>query len=99
MPNQTHCCKLMNEFLSDKRIPLHYDPIMREYFLPLKNSKAIQLIFYCPWCGSKLPKDLGEEFLDILEKEYGLEHNLDILENANLPKEFKSDKWWQKRKL
>lgn len=94
-----HCCKLMDTFLEDKRIPLQYNPITREYSIPLKGSSAIQLIFYCPWCGKKLPKDLGEEFFEILEKKYGIESNLDILKNPNLPQEFKSDEWWKKRGL
>lgn len=94
-----HCCNLMDEFLSDIRIPLNYYPRIREYFLPLKESSAIQLLFYCPWCAQKLPKDLRDEFFEILEKEYGIEEDLNIFKNPHLPEEFKSDAWWKKRGL
>lgn len=86
----------MKIFLEDPKVPLKYYPITREYGLILNHSSAIQLIFYCPWCGTKLPKDLREEFFNILEKEYGIEPEFDIQNDPNIPEEFKSDEWWKK---
>lgn len=95
----THCCELMDQFLVDPKVPLGYYPICRKYGLILKHSPAIQLIYYCPWCGAKLPKSLGDEFYDILEREYNMSPGFDIQSDPNIPQEFKSDEWWRKRGL
>jgi len=91
-----HCCSLMDNFLNDPRIPMYYSPRMREYYIPLKNHSAAQCIFYCPWCGIKLPKDLRDEYFDILENEYDIE---DFDNDEEIPNEFKTNAWWKKRKL
>lgn len=96
---ESHCCREMNEYLQDKRIPIVYSPMFREYALPLGyGSSAKQCLFFCPWCGSKLPSGLRDIFFEILEKEHGLEPNPEILLDPRLPEEFKSDLWWKKRK-
>ena len=57
-------------------------------------------LFYCPWCGSKLPKRLGKEWGEVLEKEYGIDAgNVFAKEWKKLPKELKTDKWWKDRGL
>lgn len=94
-----HCCALMDQFLEDPKVPLKYYPIAREYGLDLYYSYAIQLIQFCPWCGMKFPKDLDDEYHDILKTEYGLIPGLDIQNDPNIPDEFKSDEWWKKRGL
>lgn len=99
MKKTKHCCELMDMFLEDPRIPLKYYPMAREYGIPLSHSSAIQLFFYCPWCGKKLPESLREKFFDILEKEYHVEPEFDIKQDPNVPEEFKSDEWWKKRGL
>ena len=70
-----HCCKLMNEFIDDQRVQIGYEPVFREYFIPLlykSKITAIQCLDYCPWCGKKLPKRLSDEWFEILEKELHL---------------------------
>ena len=95
-----HCCKLMDEFLKDKRIPILYSPTTREYSLPLsykKNITAVQNLVYCPWCGIKFKKSLRHEYFDILEQEYRLD-DFDSPEQEKLIlKEFKTDEWWKRR--
>ncbi len=93
------CCKLMNQFLDDPKVPLQYYPIAREYGMILNQSPAVQLIFYCPWCGCKLPESVREFFFEILEKEYNVDPEWDIKNDPNVPDEFKSDEWWKKRGL
>jgi hypothetical protein len=94
-----NCCKLLNKFLENPHVPLKYKPIMREYDLLFSIAASRQGIRYCPWCGTKLPEDLRDEFYDILENEYKMDASGDLEENPNIPEEFKTDEWWKKRKL
>ena len=97
-----HCCSFMRDFTPDYRIQINYEPILREYSIPLLYKgkiTALQRIFYCPWCGTILPKSLNDEWFAILEKEYGL-NDPDSNEQKNMiPEEFKTDEWWKKRRL
>lgn len=93
-----HCCQEMTEFLEDTRIPIKYSPERRFYFLPM-TSRVIQGIFYCPWCGKQLPKSLTAEYFETLEREYGIEPDLDLASKPGFPEEFKDGTWWKKRGL
>lgn len=76
---------------------IEYCPILREY--NITGNKGFKM-FYCPWCGSILPKRLRDEFFDILEKEYGIDSDIfEVLHNPKLPEEFRTDEWWKKRGL
>src|SRR2546421_12877629 len=87
------CCKEMELFLDDPRDPVEYNPVFREYFIRLNNRSNIITLAYCPWCGSKLPASLRENYFDILEKEYQIETNLgDYKERSDIPADFRSDK-------
>lgn len=98
--NHTYCCTFMQNSINDPRIPLGYSPIMREYYINMNNAQyMIQEIFYCPWCGNKLPGSLRDEYFNILAREYHIEPDLDIKNNDRIPLEFKSDEWWKKRGL
>lgn len=89
----------MKNAVNDSRVYLYYDPIKREYRLPLKGLDAADVLYYCPWCGKELPRSLRDEYFEILEKEYGLD-NYDIDDNPEqIPEEFKSDEWWKNRGL
>jgi hypothetical protein len=94
-----HCCHWMEKFLQDSKVPLEYYPIAREYGIKLRGSSAIQLFDYCPWCGSKLPGSLRDEFFNILKVEYGVYTDFDIKADPKISQEFKSDEWWKKRGL
>lgn len=95
----SHCCSLMNDFLSDLRVQIFYSPQMREYYIPLKGNSAVQCILYCPWCGKELPKSVRNKYYDILENELKIEILPDMEEEKNFPKEFLTDEWWKKRGL
>ena len=99
------CCKVMHENLlgeNNGECELHfgYSPKFREYFIDIKAEYggAVHLIFYCPWCGKKLPNSLKDKFFDILEKELGIDYG-DLKTKFKIPKEFKGDEWWKKRGL
>ena len=94
-----HCCKMMTDFIKDPRVPIRYNYVFRGYYLIMNYSPAVQGIFYCPWCGVELPRDLRDDLFEILEKEYGLEPSAVFENDPLLPEEFKSDAWWKKRGL
>ena len=91
------CCKEMESHLLGKEVALRYNERRRSYGIRiLDGGTSVQAIYYCPWCGTKLPKDLTDELFDILYDELNL---LDGLDDPNLPDEFKTGEWWCKRKL
>jgi hypothetical protein len=90
----------MTECTHHPDIPLNYQPVFRRYIIPLIGPTAdFQQIFFCPWCGIKLPESLEEIYYEILEKEHGIAQGLDIQNDRRIPKEFKSNEWWKKRGL
>jgi hypothetical protein len=62
------------------------------------NKGMYQKMSYCPWCGKKLPKELGEEWCRIIKERFGFEE-IFVEEWETLPQEFKTDEWWKKRGL
>ena len=102
--NLEHCCKIM-DYYADKNYKhehevIRYDSEVREYYLSLhgKNYATYQTLHYCPWCGEKLPKILGEEWCKIIEEKFGYDL-VGSEEFAKLPEEFRTDEWWKKRGL
>ena len=97
-----YCCDLMRICLEDIRVQIKYNPIFREYFIPLLYKEELvakQGILYCPWCGSSLPKSLRDPYFDILETEYGIDDTCGLQQEKLIPEEFKTDAWWKKRGL
>ncbi len=93
------CCRDM-EILGLKENIVSYNKIFREYYFTSNKGNVITTLSYCPWCGSKLSKDLREEFFNALETEYNLDLSIaDIKDCKILPEEFTTDEWWKKRKL
>jgi|APCry1669189034_1035192.scaffolds.fasta_scaffold127828_2 hypothetical protein len=105
-----YCCEKMAKeakLIKDKILRDHtvvYDYIWREYSVYFCEEKEkrdrvmLSDIYYCPWCGATLPKQLSDEWFDILEKEYGIVDPSDK-EREKVPPEFKTDEWWKKRGL
>jgi hypothetical protein len=94
------CCNNMAYYIEEKNELLYYDSSIRYHALILHNDSygSHQQIWYCPWCGTKLAKDLNEEWGEILENEYGITDPM--LDDKNkVPPEFWTDEWWKKRGL
>lgn len=80
------CCVAMKGCINDPDASLHYLPQLRYYTItaptPLlvkaKTSWGGYTVTFCPYCGIKLPNDLIEERMDILEKEYGIDDIYDV---------------------
>jgi hypothetical protein len=99
MTEKGYCCKNMGMAIENDEVPISYNPIVREYGLNLLSAE-IKLLYFCPWCSTKLPVSLNDEFFEILKNEYHIDDNFfEILKNPKLPNEFKSDIWWKKRNL
>jgi hypothetical protein len=80
-----------------------YDPSVREYSVCVINQRnAISPINYCPYCGKKLPSELGDDWIEVIKSEFGkdffCEDDAEWFEKE-LPPEFKTDEWWKKRGL
>lgn len=101
-----HCCDGMKRLVEDQESPLIYKPVWRSYSLvsvPLAYREGNEVcigfdIAYCPRCATVLPKDLAEEWSDIVEEQFGITGSLDE-RIKDLPQEFKTDEWWKKRGL
>ena len=106
-----HCCAHMDRYTTTRDevdFIIVYKPDMRSYsFLLYDHGKYIgvrQRLWYCPWCGTKLPEDLGDEWDEALKTEYNLTIN-DFVDKkgrwdeSKIPEEFRTDEWWKKRGL
>ena len=95
------CCNKMYYYIlqeSKKNDPsIEYDSCMRSYSLRIINSNygTHDYIKYCPWCGTKLPKILGDEWENMLKENYNISDPY-FDENSKIPEEFKTDEWWKK---
>jgi len=84
-----HCCNEMERHIEDKEISLRYVPKFREYgILYSDGTYDIQLIRHCPWCGSRLPESLRDEWFDAIES-MGLEPG-----DEEIPEEYLSEEWY-----
>ena len=83
------CCDEMTRFAADENVAVVYRPKFREHgILYLDGGTSKQSIYYCPWCGKKLPDSLRNAWFDRLE-ELGIDPDED-----SIPEEFQSDAWW-----
>jgi hypothetical protein len=80
-----------------KDIIIDYYPPRRQYST-VHGKETGCYIQYCPWCGTKLPTELSDEWYDTLEKEYGIISPIHD-ERKKVPPEFWTDEWWKKRGL
>ena len=95
------CCLEMDSMLDndDGLYNVNYSPKVREYYLKSLKGPYARTIEFCPWCGSELPKNLDNEWYNILEEEYGLNNPNSLEQEAKIPAEFLTDEWWKKRGL
>lgn len=85
----SHCCERMKEMLYEEKTGLVFFAKFREYgILILDGGTSFQEIYYCPWCGSDLPKSLRNQWFDALES-LGIDPLID-----EIPIEFSDQSWW-----
>lgn len=114
MQKTTHCCKQMDRLLCDHRVPIRYLDTIREYrLLKVLPSERLPHYFlaadpfhfgitlsFCPWCGTRLPASLFNEWQrQIMQKLPHEEWQNTIFLLDSIPQEYQSDTWWKQQKL
>lgn len=103
METPTHCCDEMRreaERTCEQHPHRHecpdcligYVPKFREYGLLIHDGgSGLLTIRFCPWCGTKLPASLRDEWFERL-RSLGLEPGDDTI-----PPEMHTAAWWEKK--
>ena len=68
---------------------IQYDARFDEYWVHAGDAQ--QSLFYCPWCGEKLPPSQRDRWFDELES-----HGIDPL-NDEVPELFRTGAWREQR--
>ncbi|MDR2441235.1 MAG: tetratricopeptide repeat protein [Planctomycetaceae bacterium] len=85
------CCDSMYSHLLGGDVAISYIKKYREYGIKvLDGGTSVQVLHYCPWCGSKLPESLRDEWFNTL-RDMGYENPLD----DDVPISYCSDLWWK----
>lgn len=86
------CCAEMQTHLTYGEVAIVYLPKFREFgILYFDGGTSKQCIYYCPWCGKKLPESVADEWFETIWN-LGLEPD-----SPDVPKEFLTDEWWKQR--
>ncbi|WP_441004590.1 DUF6980 family protein [Pseudocolwellia agarivorans] len=97
-----HCCQDMDDSLkfectdhsNEFECPdtlVTYNAKFDEYGLIIHDGgSSSKAIYYCSWCGSKLPDSKRDLWFDTLES-----LGFDEPSEQNIPKEFKSGTWYK----
>jgi hypothetical protein len=95
-----HCCLDMAWFISE---PVEWEsqgpnPVIlwisrwNEYRIEIsRHGNSATLIYFCPWCGQRLPPSLSEEWYQTLRA-----MGYDDPGEQDIPQEFESDAWWRR---
>ena len=93
-----HCCNKMNAYATEKNSLLDYDSYIRSFMFFVDSPNGThEHMNYCPWCGTQLPEELTEKWINLLNKKFGIEEP--FREWDRIPPEFKTDAWWKRRGL
>ena len=85
-----HCCPEMSAAVQDDDYPVIFVPKFREYGLLIGDGgTSYQLIHYCPWCGSRLPETLRNEWFEKLES-----MSIDPMDEDAIPEKFRNEAWY-----
>lgn len=85
----THCCERMAADVGEDDHAMQYLPKFREWGIAIYDGgSAVSRISYCPFCGTRLPTSLRDEWFDRLEQ-------LRLDPDGPLPVDLQSDAWWK----
>ena len=86
---EVHCCAYMADRLTDGTAVV-YVAKFREYGISVADGgSSFIVIQFCPWCGSRLPTSLRDEWFNALESQ-GVEPD-----SETIPQKFLTDAWWR----
>ena len=89
-----HACPDMERNIREGEVAIKYSPSFREYSILYPESPgSVQLIQYCPWCGTKLPDSLREEWGEALDR-LGI-YNPYFDDRDKVPRHYWTDEWWR----
>lgn len=89
-----HCCSEMETHLEGKEVDIVFINEFREYGISyLDGGTSMQVIYYCPWCGKKLPPSLRSKWFKQI---FSL--GLDPDDDKKIPKRFLSEEWYSDSK-
>lgn len=86
----THCCREMSAHLESSELHLSYSPKFREFGIDYAKQYGggQQVINFCPWCGTKLPSSLRDQWFEELD-------SLGLEPDDQLPDKLQDDSWWR----
>lgn len=90
---KNYCCEALEREVKDPVSNVVEIPKFREFLIQRRGQDSMQQMWFCPWCGVKLPESLRERRFDELE---GL--GFDPAEDE-IPPEFLTAEWWINREL
>ena len=84
-----HLCETMALLLERGERVVTYSDRFREYGIPYGDA-SYQTLLYCPWCGTRLPESLRDDWFARLEA-LGLEPS-----DPSIPEELATGEWWRR---
>ena len=100
-----HCCESMksqiNQVCDDHTDPfecpdklIYYDNKFNEYGIIIRDGgRSYTDIYFCPWCGIKLPESKRNLWFDTLNSLGYDDPTFQVI-----PEEFRSDEWYRQNK-
>ncbi|MEQ8767395.1 MAG: hypothetical protein RL885_26025 [Planctomycetota bacterium] len=90
-----YCCDVLKASLADPAVPLSESLRFREIGIDIQDGGTSFLVIqYCPWCGTRLPDSLRDEWFDRLES-MGIDTDLAFGIDPPIPPEFLTDDWYR----
>ena len=97
-----HCCLDMDHAVNkkspDNTSPCSYNLKFRGYYLDATVGLGARQIPYCPFCGTKLPSELSNEWFNIMREDFHI-NPWDPDDRVKIPEEFLTEKKKKKRGL
>jgi hypothetical protein len=97
---EPQCCQTMAAAVAMGDCPVVYEPVFRRWEIRQHYHRMFHdwQLEFCPWCGTRLPRDLGDEWTNRVEA-LGFTNGGHYSEIPGLPDDFKTDRWWKHERL
>lgn len=97
---EPQCCRVMATAVAEGDCPVAYDPVFRQWRLLQLYHRVHRdwELEYCPWCGTALPNEQGDEWTRRVEQ-LGFTEGGHYSEIPGLPEEYRTDRWWRDAQL